>query len=711
MVKIKQQDVKDCGIACLASIGQHYGLHVSMAKIRQWAQTDLQGTNLMGMLHAASCMGFEAKALRGTRENLSHAPLPSIVHGVLGNRLTHFMVMDRFTDNYVFVMDPTDGQSRKMTWGEFSQFWTGIIILMKPAAHFQAGRQEPSVFVRLQKLVRPFRFQMITTWLMAILYTLLGLTLSFFIQQVTDVLIPQKQYALLQNYALAMLGVLLVQFGLQAYKARRMLDIGQALDEGIMQRYFSHIFRLPQRFFDTFRVGEIMSRVSDAVKIRQFINEVLLELLLNVSIVLSAYVLMFWWDKRLALFMLPLIPLHALIYTWSNRWNRQQERQIMEKTAQLENHLIESISRAKSIKMYGIHDTLQAQTQENLTAFLDIAYQSKRINFHADWAVQMMRALFLLALLWQGGTLVMQARLSVGELFALFTLYNYFSGPMAQLIQVNKTIQAAKIASERLYDILETNVEDMGSRQPKPLRSTLAFQQVSFQYGFRKMVLKNINMEIHQGEFTGIVGESGSGKSTIFHLIQKLYPINSGRITWNGESMGGLSTDELRQKIACVPQEIELFNGSIASNIALGEANPNQEHMKAIIDALGLAGMIKQLDHGLETMVGDHGIALSGGQKQRIGIARALYRQPELILLDEATAALDVVAEQQVLRTIRDFVPSVVLISHRMQNFIDAHRIYVMQAGTCIESGTHAELMHEGTVYFTLQAKQNGQLV
>ena len=199
MVKIKQQDVKDCGIACLASIGQHYGLHVSMAKIRQWAQTDLQGTNLMGMLHAASCMGFEAKALRGTRENLSHAPLPSIVHGVLGNRLTHFMVMDRFTDNYVFVMDPTDGQSRKMTWGEFSQFWTGIIILMKPAAHFQAGRQEPSVFVRLQKLVRPFRFQMITTWLMAILYTLLGLTLSFFIQQVTDVLIPQKQYELLQN--------------------------------------------------------------------------------------------------------------------------------------------------------------------------------------------------------------------------------------------------------------------------------------------------------------------------------------------------------------------------------------------------------------------------------------------------------------------------------------------------------------------------------
>ena len=711
MVKIKQQDVKDCGIACLASIGQHYGLHVSLAKIRHWAQTDLQGTNLIGMLHAASCMGFEAKALRGTRENLSHAPLPAIVHGVLGNRLTHFMVMYRATDKYVFLMDPTDGQSRKMTWEEFSQFWTGIIILMKPGEHFQAGREEPSVFTRMQKLVHPFRFQLITTWMMSILYTLLGLTLSLFIQQVTDVLIPQKQYALLQTYSFAMLAVLLVQFGLQAYKTRRMQNIGQALDEGIMQGYFSHIFRLPQRFFDTFRVGEIMSRVSDAVKIRQFINEVIIEVLLNASIVLSAYVLLFCWDKRLALFMLPLIPLHALIYAWSNRWNHQQERQIMEKTAQLENHLVESISRAKTIKMYGIHDSLHAQTQANLNAFLGIAYQSKRVNFHADWAVQLMRALFLLALLWQGGALVMQARLSVGELFALFALYNYFSGPMAQLTQVNKSFQAAQIASERLHEILDTPVEELGNRQPRPFHSSLAFQRVNFQYGFRKMILKNVNLRIHQGEFTGIVGESGSGKSTLFHLIQKLYPVQAGRITWNGESIDRLSTEELRKKIACVPQEIELFTGSIAANIALGDDHPNRERILEIIDALGLTDMIKRLNHGLETMIGDQGIALSGGQKQRLGIARALYRQPELILLDEATAALDVMAEQQVLKAIRNFVPSVVLISHRIQNFIEAHCIHVMQEGTCIESGTHIELMREGTVYFSLQAKQNGQLV
>jgi ATP-binding cassette, subfamily C, bacteriocin exporter len=711
MVKIKQQDIKDCGIACLASVGQHYGLHISLAKIRQWAQTDLQGTNLMGMLHAASCMGLEAKALRGTRQNLSHVPLPAIVHGIIENKLTHFMVLDRFNDNQVYVMDPTDGLGRKMSWEEFGRFWTGIIILLKPGENFEAYQEKSTSYARIWELIQPYKFRFFSTWLLSLVYTALGLSMSLFVQQLSDVIIPQKQFALLQSYSAAMFGILLLQFALQAYKTQTMLAVGQQLDLGIMRSYFSHIFTLPQRFFDTFRVGEIMSRVSDAVKIRQFINEVLMELFLHGSIVLSAYALLFWWDNRLAWLMLALIPLHAVIYGITNRWNRRQERQMMENTANVENYLVESISRAKTVKMYGIHAMLQAQTETLLHTFLGAAYTSKRINYIAEWTVQCMRAIFILLLLWQGSRLVMQDRLSMGELFALFALYNYFSGPLAQLIQVNKSWQAAKIASERLYDILDTSMEDMGSRVPQNLETALAFQHVNFQYGFRKHILQNVTLACRRGEFTGIVGESGSGKSTLFHLMQKLYPIQSGRITWNGESIERLSTEVLRQKIACVPQEIELFNGSIAANIALGDTNPNLDRIKQIADVLGLAGLFKQFDHGLETLVGDHGIALSGGQKQRLGVARALYRQPEVILLDEATAALDLKAEMQVLRAIRERVDTVVLISHRMLNFQDAHCIYVMEEGTCIEAGSHSELMREGTAYFALQAKQNGQLV
>jgi ATP-binding cassette subfamily B protein len=711
MVKIKQQDVKDCGIACLASVGQHYGLHLPLVKIREWAQTDLQGTNLVGMLHAANAMGFEAKALRGTRAHLTDIPLPAIVHGVLANNLSHFMVLDRIDANHVFVMDPVDGQTRKMHGSEFDAFWTGIIILLRPGAKFRAFREQPRLYKRIWELIRPYQARFFTTWLLAILYTLLGLSMSLFIQQISDVVIPFKQFGQLQTYSLGMLGILMLQFALQAYKTRSLLDIGLQLDEGIMQGYFEHIFTMPQRFFDTFRVGEIMSRVSDSVKLRQFINEVLIEVFLNCCIVLSAYTILFWWDARLACIMLPLIPLHAAIYGISNHWNHKQERQIMENTAKLENHLVESISRAKTVKMYGIQSYLQAQTEALLGAFLGSAYASKRMNFLAEWTVQFMKALFILVLLWQGGHLVMQEHLSMGELFALFALYNYFSGPLAQLTQVNKSWQAAKIASERLYDILDASKENMGNREPENLSSKLKFDHVNFQYGFRKQILKNVNLECRQGKFTGIVGESGSGKSTLFHLMQKLYPIQSGRITWNGESIEDLSTEVLRKKMACVPQEIQLFDGSIAANIALGDSQPNKERIKEIAIAVGLDTLITSLSQGMESLIGEYGISLSGGQKQRLGIARALYRQPEVILLDEATAALDAAAETQVLRAIRDRVATVILISHRMQNFHDADCIHVMQEGTCIESGTHFELMREGATYFALQAKQNGHLV
>jgi ABC-type bacteriocin transporter len=711
MIRIKQQDNKDCGIACLASIGQHYGLHVTLAKIRQWAQTDLQGTNMMGMLNAASQMGFEAKALRGSLANLYDIPLPAIVHGVVENKLSHFMVLGRIDKNRVFVMDPIDGQSQKIPNHEFEKFWTGIIILLTPAAHFESYREQTSLFSHIWKLIRPYKLRFIFTWITALLYTLLGLSMSFFIQQISDVIIPQKQYGILQNYALAMLGILLLQFGLQAYKTYNMQDIGKKLDQGIMQSYFDHIFTLPQRFFDTFRVGEIMSRVSDAVKVRQFINEVFMDTLLQICIVVSAYTLLFWWDTRIALMMLPLLPLHAIIYGLSNHWNRKQERQMMENTARLENHLVESISKARTIKIFGIQGYLQTKTQIFLSDFLGAAYQSKQVNFLAEWVVQLIRALFVLLLLWQGGYFVMKGYLSIGELFALFALYNYFSGPLAYLTQVNKSFQAAKIASERLYDIMDTSMEDMGRKAPQNLGSSIVFHQVNFQYGFRKAILKNVNLACQMGEFTGIVGESGSGKSTLFYLIQKLYPIQTGRITWNGESINNLSTEVLRQKIAYVPQEIELFNESITFNITLGEIHPNLDRMKEIVEILGLGNLIEQLEYGFETLIGDHGIAISGGQKQLIGIARALYRQPEVILLDEATGALDILAEREVLHAVRSRVKSLIFISHRMQNFKEADRIHVLQDGTCIESGTHSDLMRPGTAYFTLQAKQNGILV
>jgi ATP-binding cassette subfamily B protein len=711
MVNIKQQDVKDCGIACLASIGQHYGLHLPLSKIRQWAQTDLQGTNLVGMLHAANQMGFHAKALRGTREQLLQIPLPTIAHGVVDGRLTHFVVICRLHDTYIIVMDPMDGEKRKMSWEAFEKFWTGIVVMLKPNEAFRAYNDQIPLHVRLWTLIRTYRFRLLMSWVAAILYTVLGLIMSLFIQQMTDIIIPQKNMVMLQSDALSMAGILLLQCLLQGYKAHHVLDTGHQLDQGIMRNYFAHIFTLPQRFFDTFRVGEIMSRVSDAVKIRHFVNEVLLEILLNASIVVTAFVVLFVWDARLAWYMSCMIPLHGLVYLLASRWNKRLERNMMEQTAHLENHLIESLGQIRTLKLFLVTEFLKQKTNQLLEKFLGTVLKSNRLIAYSDLLIQVIRSFFTLLLLWKGGELVIQQRLSMGELFALFALYGYFSGPLAQLIQANKAYQAAKIASERFFDVMDMSPDDSGPQNPQTLKTSLSLQRVGFQYGFRKQILNNLSLQIHAGEFTGIVGASGSGKSTIFHLIQKIYTPKTGLITWDGEAIHRLSTARLREKIACVPQDIALFNASISANIALGEQKPDLARIKKIAASIGLDSMVEQFEHGYETMLGENGVAISGGQKQRIAIARALYRNPEIILLDEATSSLDDAAEKQVLNAIQEQVHTVVMISHRMQQFKQADRIHVIDAGTCVESGDHETLMRAGKLYFTWFTKQNAVLV
>jgi ATP-binding cassette subfamily B protein len=346
-----------------------------------------------------------------------------------------------------------------------------------------------------------------------------------------------------------------------------------------------------------------------------------------------------------------------------------------------------------------------------MDSLLDTVQHSKRINFSTELLAQGIRSLFTILLLWKGGEFVMHEALSIGELFALFALYGYFSGPIAQLVQANQAIQSARIASERLHDILDQETEEPGQSMPKALQKEISIQQVGFRFGFRKSILEGVDLSIPLGSFTGIVGESGSGKSTLLKLCMKIYTPQSGKILWDDEDIQTISGVALRKKMAFVPQEIELFDGNFYSNIALGDANPNLERIRHVAEITGLQDIIERLPHGYETGLGENGMALSGGQKQRLGIARAFYLLPEVILLDEATAWLDSAAERKILQLIRSQIRTVVCISHRLTQFEDADCIHVIQAGTVVESGTHADLMQKVGAYFNLYSKQNGELV
>ena len=318
IIKIKQRDITDCGAACLASISAYYGLSVPVARIRQYASTDKKGTNLLGMIEAAEKLGFSAKGVRGEIESLFQIPLPAVAHIIVKKQLQHFVVIYRATSNCIEVMDPGDGQIHKYTHEEFKELWTGVLVLMMPEGSFEKGNEKVSTLKRFWDLVMPHKSVMLQALIGAVVYTILGLATSIYVQKIVDNVISEGNENLLNLMSVGMICIIVLQVFIGISQTLFTLKTGQLIDVKLILGYYQHLLKLPQRFFDTMRVGEIISRINDAVNIRVFINDAAISIFVNIFIVFFAFALMFTYYWKLALIILIIIPLYLLIY-WINQ--------------------------------------------------------------------------------------------------------------------------------------------------------------------------------------------------------------------------------------------------------------------------------------------------------------------------------------------------------------------------------------------------------
>jgi ATP-binding cassette subfamily B protein len=335
-IKIKQHDITDCGAACLASISAHYGLQLPIAKIRQMASTDKKGTNVLGMIEAAQKLGFQAKGVRGTLESLEKIPKPSIAHVIVKEVLHHFVVIYEVSATHITVMDPGTGTIEKKTREEFQKEWTGVLILLLPDESFKQGNEKISTYERFWFLINPHKTVMLQALFGAAIYTVLGLSTSIYVQKIVDNVIIEGNKNLLNLLSIGMVVLLLIQIFIGSLKTVFALKTGQQIDAQLILGYYKHLLKLPQQFFDTMRVGEIISRVNDAVKIRVFINDVAVKLVVDVFIVVFSFAMMFTYHWKLALIMLAVIPFYGAIYYAVNKVNKKVLRKLMEESADLE---------------------------------------------------------------------------------------------------------------------------------------------------------------------------------------------------------------------------------------------------------------------------------------------------------------------------------------------------------------------------------------
>lgn len=710
-IKIKQHDYKDCGAACLASVGNHYQVNVPLARIRQYANTDKRGTNVLGLIEAAEKMGFSAKGVKGATDALDKIPLPAIAHLIV-KELQHYVVLYSVSKDKIQLMDPAFGKMETYTYEDFQKVWTGVLILFAKNDDFKTYNEKTAPLKRFWDLIQPHKSILIQALTGAIVFTVLGLAMSVYVQKITDYVLVEGNRNLLNLLSVSMIGIVLLQAYIGSKKSIMVMKTGQLIDAKLILGYYKHLLQLPQRFFDTMQIGEITSRINDAVKIRSFINEVAIEMIVNVFIVFFSFTLMFTYYWKLALVILLIIPFYAFIYFLFNKFNKKVERTIMENAADLQTQLTESISHIRTIKEFGIADFSNTKTENRFVKLLFTIYKSGLNSVFSGTSTQFLASIFTIILLWIGSGYVMDRAITPGELFSFYALIGYFTAPVASLIGMNKTVQNALIAADRLFEIMDLEREETENTFDLETENigAIRFENVTFRYGSRQEVFSNFNAIFKKNETTAIVGESGSGKTTLISLLQHLYPIKSGKIYIGNYDLQYINRQSLRKSIGVIPQQLNLFSGNIIENIALGDPFPDMKRVIDLCNQLGITAFVQKMPNGFHTQVGENGAMLSGGQKQRIAIARALYKNPEILLLDEATSSLDTQSEKVVQEVITNFKAqskTVIVIAHRLSTIATADTILVMEDGSITEQGNHTTLLNLKGKYFELWNKQS----
>lgn len=709
---VKQHDITDCGAACLATISKQYGFKTSITKIREAAGTDKQGTNAYGVIKAAEGMGFTAKAVKGNQEAFfSRFPLPCIAHVIVQGTLLHYVVIHKITKKQVLVADPGKGIV-KYTPGDFLKVWTGIFILMVPDVTFNKGNETKGLFTRFFKLLRPQKRLLVSIFFISLLYTALGIAGSFYFKLLMDDILPNNLEKTLQVISIGILILYLFQTLLGAFRSHLLLCLSQEIDIPLILGYYRHVLGLPMNFFGTRKIGEIVSRFMDASKVRDAISGATLTIMIDTIMVLAGAVILYMQNGTLFMIAVAIAVIYGIIVFTFNKPIKKINQEQMEQNSQFTSYLVESLNGIETVKTFNAESEAVQKTEIKFVKLLRTIFKGGIVNNVRTSMTGFTALAGGIAILWAGAWNVIKGNMTVGELLAFNALLGYFLNPIKNLIELQPMLQTAMVASDRLGEVLDLELEK-GEREerkikPSDLKGDIVFKDVDFRYGTRSLVLNNISLTIKQGEKIAFVGESGSGKTTLVKLLMNLYPWEKGEITIKDHRVGDISLDSLRGKIAYIAQDIFLFSGTIRENLTLGDKNITMEEITEACKLAQADDFINRFPLRYETYLEENGANLSGGQRQRLAIARAVLKKPDIFIMDEATSNLDSITEKAIEKTIETVCCGVttIMIAHRLSTIKRCDRIYVMEGGRIIESGSHLSLMDKHGRYFELWKEQ-----
>lgn len=685
---IKQHDISDCAVACFASVAAWYGIDIPLSVIREASGTDRTGTSFKGIMDACKELGFKSRALKSEDkkiEPLYKIGIPAILHVLTENNDLHFVVLYKMEKKYAIVMDPALGTRHKISLDTLRKQWSGYLLIMTPDPDFSGSRSsKSSIMSRLSELIRFTWKELSLSIIGAIIYIVVGISTSLFLQQIIDNVLPSNSYNSLIKVGALMGGLMLCALIIGYSRLVFTLKASTKIDSKLILKYIGHLFNLPLSFFKQRGAGELNSRIGDIVKIRVFLTENIAGIVTGAITLIVSFALMFTYYWKLALMTFIFVPLYIILYAIANKVNKRVNRDLIENAAIFEERTVEGITAVQTIKYFGSEDFFFSKIEKQYVKLADKIYKGgKYLGLFSTTSDAISKVLTLMLLI-IGSLFIFNGELSVGELVSFYSLTTFFSAPLGQLVGINNAVNEAKISTERLFDIIDLEPEGTDTFElPLGCADDLNFQNISFSYPGCETLLHDFCLLIPKGKITAIQGESGCGKSSLAALLMRDYKASSGKITLGDIDINLFDLASWRDFISIVPQNAALMNGSILENITCFSTTPDIQKVSSILERLGMKQFVNSLPMGIVTKIGEQGCKLSGGQRQRIAFARVLYKNPEIIILDEATSSLDDASQRFILDEVvrqKEIGKTVIMITHKTENTKIADYIFDMSA-------------------------------
>lgn len=718
-----QMDAMDCGPASLKMVAKYFGRYYSLQYLRDKCGITKEGVSLLGISTAAESIGLHTVAIKCTIADLMiKVPFPVIVHW----NENHFVVVYHADKKHVWVSNPIKGHV-KYTMQEFRASWylkdqdKGVLLALEPTSDFKLSKQDKDQvkdsFLSMLRYFIPYKRQFLLIFFVMMVVTLLQAILPFISKAVIDIGISTSDVTFINMVLVGNITILLCIMVFNVVRDWILMHITARVNIALISDYLVKLMKLPVTFFENKLLGDILQRAQDHERIRAFIMNNSLSLIFSVfTFFIFSIILLIYNEAIFFIFIVGSI-LYVLWVLLFLKIRKKLDWQYFELISRNQSYWVETVSAIQDIKIYNYERSRRWKWEEIQARLYHVNKRVLTVTNIQNLGAQFIESIKNMAITFFCATAVIKGDITFGVLISTQFILGMLNGPLLQFIGFIVSAQYAKISFLRMNEIRQLEDEDellsVGTTTILPENKSLILNNVMFQYAQHlPMVLKNINLIIPENKVTAIVGSSGCGKSTLLKLLVRLYKPSYGTVNMGGMNVTALNLRTWRELCGVVMQDGKIFNDTIKNNIVLDDEHVDEAKLIKCSQTAQIKNEIDQLPKGFDTMIGEQGRGLSGGQRQRLLIARALYRNPRYLFLDEATNSLDTLNEKKIVQALGSAFENrtVIIIAHRLSTIRNAHQIVVMDKGQIVEIGNHKALMEQKGRYYDLVISQNEEL-